>query len=105
MRLYIIVWLLPHFSLGWLSQGILTTTIHKLQSFSSSQTSYSTLKTSLPSTNDNVSLARMGLNELQTLLREAVKEEDFDNAILYRNELADRLSNGAYTPEGELDRS
>ena len=37
----------------------------------------------------------MGLNELQTLLREAVQEENFDDAILYRDELADRLSHSA----------
>jgi superfamily II DNA/RNA helicase len=46
----------------------------------------------------------MGLNELQTLLRDAVKEENFDNAILYRDELAERISSGAYTSSGEVDR-
>uniref|UniRef100_A0A6V2EIK1 ATP-dependent RNA helicase n=2 Tax=Ditylum brightwellii TaxID=49249 RepID=A0A6V2EIK1_9STRA len=40
----------------------------------------------------------MGLNELQTLLRESVSVQDFDAAKLYRDELAERVSVGAYRP-------
>lgn len=42
----------------------------------------------------------MGLNELQTLLREAVQIEDYMEAKLIRDELAERVSSGAYTPPG-----
>jgi superfamily II DNA/RNA helicase len=42
----------------------------------------------------------MGLNELQTLLRDAVKKEDFDSAIKLRDILAERVSSGAYSPKG-----
>ena len=38
----------------------------------------------------------MGLNELQTQFRQAIAREDMDAATLYRNELADRVSSGAY---------
>lgn len=38
----------------------------------------------------------MGLNELQTQFRQAIAREDMDAAALYRNELADRVSSGAY---------
>eukprot|EP00979_Chaetoceros_neogracilis_P017244 scaffold10194_cov279-Chaetoceros_neogracile.AAC.8 len=43
----------------------------------------------------------MGLNELQTLLRDAVKNEDFDEAIRLRDILAERVSSGAYSPQGD----
>lgn len=49
----------------------------------------------------------MGLNELQTLLREAVKNEEFDEAIKLRDILAERVSSGAYSPStdgGEVDK-
>ena len=42
----------------------------------------------------------MGLNELQTLLRDAVKKEDFDSAIKLRDILAEKVSSGAYSPKG-----
>mmetsp|Transcript_4357 Transcript_4357/g.8373 ORF Transcript_4357/g.8373 Transcript_4357/m.8373 type:complete len:724 (+) Transcript_4357:206-2377(+) len=45
----------------------------------------------------------MGLNELQTLLRDAVKKENFDEAIRLRDVLAERVSSGAYSPSGESD--
>jgi len=38
----------------------------------------------------------MGMNELQTQFRRAIAREDFDACILYRDELAERLSAGAY---------
>jgi len=38
----------------------------------------------------------MGLNELQTQFRQAIAREDMDAATLYRDELADRVSSGAY---------
>jgi superfamily II DNA/RNA helicase len=43
----------------------------------------------------------MGLNEIQTLLRDAVKKEDFDSAIKLRDILAERVSSGAYRPSGD----
>jgi len=43
----------------------------------------------------------MGLNELQTLLRDAVKKEDFDEAIKLRDILAERVSSGAYSPKSD----
>jgi hypothetical protein len=43
----------------------------------------------------------MGLNELQPLLRDAVKNEDFDEAIRLRDILAERVSSGAYSPQGD----
>lgn len=46
----------------------------------------------------------MGLNELQTLLRDAVKKEDFDEAIRLRDILAERVSSGAYSPKGDNDK-
>jgi hypothetical protein len=49
--------------------------------------SYEELQSQLPS---------MGLNELQTQFRQAIAREDMDAAALYRNELADRVSSGAY---------
>ena len=45
----------------------------------------------------------MGLNELQTLLRQAVSTEDYLLAKKYRDELADRVSTGAYRPAGTSD--
>jgi hypothetical protein len=41
-------------------------------------------------------LPSMGLNELQTQFRLAIAREDMDAASLYRDELADRVSSGAY---------
>jgi superfamily II DNA/RNA helicase len=41
-------------------------------------------------------LPSMGLNELQTQFRLAISREDMDAASLYRDELADRVSSGAY---------
>ncbi len=38
----------------------------------------------------------MGLNEIQTLFREAVANQDYDTASKLSNELADRVSEGAY---------
>mmetsp|Transcript_108 Transcript_108/g.259 ORF Transcript_108/g.259 Transcript_108/m.259 type:complete len:771 (-) Transcript_108:192-2504(-) len=43
-------------------------------------------------------LSAMGLNELQTQFRLAIAREDMDAATLYRDELADRVSSGAYRP-------
>ena len=54
---------------------------------------------SLCSTESNFDTS-MGLNELQTLLRDAVKKEDFDSAIKLRDILAERVSSGAYSPKG-----
>jgi len=48
-----------------------------------------------PSTSES-SLEIMGLNEIQTLFREAVANQDFDTASKLSNELADRVSEGAY---------
>jgi hypothetical protein len=42
------------------------------------------------------SYEKMGLNEIQTLFREAVSAQDFDKASKLSNELADRVSEGAY---------
>lgn len=50
---------------------------------------------------DNEMTAAMGLNELQTLLREAVNVEDYLEAKRLRDVLADRVSSGAYKPTGE----
>jgi len=44
----------------------------------------------------------MGLNEIQTLLREAVRNENYDEAKRFRDILADRVSSGAYS-KGEED--
>mmetsp|Transcript_14963 Transcript_14963/g.31712 ORF Transcript_14963/g.31712 Transcript_14963/m.31712 type:complete len:771 (+) Transcript_14963:99-2411(+) len=41
-------------------------------------------------------LPSMGLNELQTQFRQAIAREDMDAAMLYRDELAERVSSGAY---------
>jgi len=41
-------------------------------------------------------LPSMGLNELQTQFRLAISREDMDAAALYSNELANRVSEGAY---------
>lgn len=38
----------------------------------------------------------MGLNELQTQFRQAISRDDMDAATLYRDELAERVSSGAY---------
>ena len=38
----------------------------------------------------------MGLNEIQTLFREAVSNQDYDTASKLSNELANRVSDGAY---------
>jgi len=46
------------------------------------------------------STLEMGLNELQTLLREAVQREDFLEAKIFRDALADHVSSGAYSPTG-----
>jgi len=54
----------------------------------------------LASTEKDIELKSMGLNELQTLLREAVKVDNFDEAIKLRDELAERVSSGAYSPKG-----
>ena len=51
--------------------------------------------------NDDGKEESMGLNELQTLLREAVRTEDFLLAKKYRDILADRVSSGAYRPTGD----
>eukprot|EP00550_Attheya_septentrionalis_P006500 CAMPEP_0198286092 /NCGR_PEP_ID=MMETSP1449-20131203/5246_1 /TAXON_ID=420275 /ORGANISM="Attheya septentrionalis, Strain CCMP2084" /LENGTH=773 /DNA_ID=CAMNT_0043983723 /DNA_START=295 /DNA_END=2619 /DNA_ORIENTATION=- len=47
-------------------------------------------------------VADMGLNEMQTLLRQAVRLQDFDAATTLRDALAERVSSGAYTT-GEED--
>lgn len=54
----------------------------------------------LQSTGNSYETDAMGLNELQTLLRDAVKKEDFDEAIRLRDILAERVSSGAYSPKG-----
>ena len=46
-------------------------------------------------------LPSMGLNELQTQFRLAIAREDMDAASLYRDELADRVSSGAYRASGD----
>lgn len=46
-------------------------------------------------------ISSMGLNELQTQFRLAVARQDIDAAILYRDELAERVSGGAYKPSDE----
>ena len=61
---------------------------------SSSTTLYST-----PANNNDElqsQLPSMGLNELQTQFRLAISREDMDAAALYSNELANRVSEGAY---------
>lgn len=45
----------------------------------------------------------MGLNELQTQFRLAIARQDLDAASLYRDELAERVSTGAYKPGDESD--
>lgn len=62
------------------------------------------IDTSLASTEKGVDISAMGLNELQTLLREAVKSDNFDDAIKYRDELAERVSSGAYSPKGASEK-
>ncbi len=57
---------------------------------------YDELQSQLPS---------MGLNELQTQFRQAIAREDMDAATLYRNELADRVSSGAYRANNDDDES
>ena len=57
----------------------------------------------LKSTDSEYETESMGLNELQTLLRDAVKKENFDEAIRLRDVLAERVSSGAYSPTGESD--
>jgi len=56
--------------------------------------------TTLYASNNNLELQSqlpsMGLNELQTQFRQAIAREDMDAAMLYRDELADRVSSGAY---------
>ncbi len=47
-------------------------------------------------TNNNNNYEIMGLNEIQTLFREAVSNQDYDTASKLSNELADRISEGAY---------
>jgi len=49
-------------------------------------------------------ISKMGLNELQTLLRSAVSTQNFSLATQYRDALADRVSTGAYRPTGGLNR-
>jgi superfamily II DNA/RNA helicase len=46
-------------------------------------------------------LPSMGLNELQTQFRLAIGRQDMDAATLYRDELAERVSSGAYRPNNE----
>ena len=46
--------------------------------------------------NDDISIEKMGLNEIQTLFRNAVSTQDYNMASKLSNELADRISNGAY---------
>lgn len=62
------------------------------------------IRTSLASTEKDLDLRAMGLNELQTLLREAVKADNFDDAIKFRDELAERVSSGAYSPKGASEK-
>jgi superfamily II DNA/RNA helicase len=62
------------------------------------------INTCLASTENDIDLKAMGLNELQTLLREAVKADNFDDAIKLRDELAERVSSGAYSPKGASEQ-
>lgn len=55
---------------------------------------------STPSDNTSSSYERMGLNEIQTLFREAVSNQDFETASKLSNELAERISKGAYIGGG-----
>jgi hypothetical protein len=43
----------------------------------------------------------MGLNELQTQFRLAIARQDLETATLYRDELAERVSSGAFRASGE----
>lgn len=79
------------------------TTSSALRSTKSERTVASTLSfpmTALFST-EGESSTIMGLNELQTLLRDSVKNEDFNEAIRLRDILAERVSSGAYSPKGD----
>eukprot|EP00804_Cyclotella_cryptica_P013198 CCRYP_006991-RA/>CCRYP_006991-RA protein AED:0.14 eAED:0.14 QI:318/1/1/1/1/1/2/2747/661 len=46
-------------------------------------------------------LPSMGLNELQTQFRLAIARQDLETATLYRDELAERVSSGAFRSSGE----
>ncbi|KAL3810056.1 hypothetical protein ACHAXA_007806 [Cyclostephanos tholiformis] len=48
-------------------------------------------------------LPSMGLNELQTQFRLAISREDMDAAMMYRDELAERVSSGAYRASDAAD--
>ena len=84
-----------------------TTTRRRTPSISFSNPSLSSLSSSssLRAESNNYydelqsQLPSMGLNELQTQFRQAIAREDMDAATLYRNELADRVSSGAYRDE------
>jgi hypothetical protein len=52
-----------------------------------------------------IQLPSMGLNELQTQFRLAIARQDLDAATLYRDELAERVSSGAYRPPSENEES
>jgi len=68
-----------------------TTSPSSALSVTSSDKNYNELRIQLPS---------MGLNELQTQFRLAIAREDMDAASMYRDELADRVSSGAYNNPG-----
>lgn len=61
--------------------------------------SSTTLYATTANNNDELQsqLPSMGLNELQTQFRLAISREDMDAAALYSNELANRVSEGAYS--------
>jgi len=78
-----------------------------ITSFSTSRTSFtpssSTATALYAGNNDELGsqLSSMGLNELQTQFRQAIAREDMDAAMLYRDELAERVSSGAYRTSGD----
>ena len=68
-------------------------------------TSSTTLYSTTANNNDELQsqLPSMGLNELQTQFRLAISREDMDAAALYSNELANRVSEGAYNNNSNSD--
>lgn len=79
-------------------------TIFQLQRTANTRYDYApTSKSTLFATNNDElqsQLPSMGLNELQTQFRSAIAREDMDAAALYSDELAERVSAGAYGSEG-----
>ncbi len=75
--------------------------INSNSNISSKQSSTKLFSSSSSNNSNNInggtpSYELMGLNEIQTLFREAVSSQDYDTASKLSNELANRISNGAY---------